>query len=146
MINNLYSFFSSIYPLFNCLWRSLAFSVFLLRKLFVPVKYLTKTAEKIKSKSTNKRETDIQISKTCWKNKIHYNIYFNGKPEADQVMSKQKLDHHCQQDIDDNELKTNIVYTVIKPHYRSEGRRQGSSGVFRGLYNTICAVYVCLVT
>ena len=44
---------------------------------------------------------------------------------------------------------TSQFFTVtekIKPHYCSEGRRQGSSGVFRGLYNTICALYVCLVT
>ena len=32
------------------------------------------------------------------------------------------------------------------PHYRSEGRRQGSCGVFWGLYNTICALYICVVT
>ena len=28
----------------------------------------------------------------------------------------------------------------IKPHYRSEGRRQGTCGVFWGLHNTICAL------
>ena len=30
------------------------------------------------------------------------------------------------------------------PHYRSEGRRQGSCGVFLGLCNTICALCVCV--
>ena len=38
------------------------------------------------------------------------------------------------------------VTPEIKPHYRSEGRRQGSCGVFWGLYNTISALYVCVVT
>ena len=75
MINNLYPFFSSIYALFNGLWRSLAFSVFTLRKLSVPVEYLIKTAVKIKSKSTNKRATDILAAKRCWIHKIHCNMF-----------------------------------------------------------------------
>ena len=32
----------------------------------------------------------------------------------------------------------------ITPHYRSEGRRQGSNGVFWGLYDTTFTLLACI--
>ena len=34
----------------------------------------------------------------------------------------------------------------ITPHYRSEGRRQGSNGVFWGLYDTTYTLLACIFT
>ena len=45
-----------------------------------------------------------------------------------------------------NFVKNHDFWATIKPHYRSEGPRQGSCGVFWALYDTICEVTVCELT